>query len=394
MNFVTQLNELRTEFEKRPPVLVETVSDADLDIEGYVVVWNTKISEGGPLHNCGKGGTRIHPELTLDEIKMLARSMALKMAAAGLPLGGSKSGLKADPKAENFEAQYRRFVSLCKPFLHENGGVFGGFGFDIGAEPIHAIWACDELGSTRSFTGKPLDMGGTDYDREGIAGLGVAVAAKALLEEKGTSAQGATYAVQGLGAMGAAVVRYFDEYGGALRALSDPLYGGTWIFETDPPQDLIDALVQRDSDQVSQLLEKHGRKISGDTQDVLYQDVDMLFPCAVQYVLTEENVSKVKARFISEGANNATTEEAYEKLYEMGVIDIPGIIANPGGVIAAFVELTSESDSKVREAKEMTIEKIEVNVQKLLALVSQHNVSPSQAAEYMALSNIIHGLDS
>ncbi len=392
MTFSEELTKLRTEFDTRPPVWVETVQDADLGVEGYVVVWNTKISEGGPLNNCGKGGTRIKPDLTLDEIKMLARSMALKMSAAGLPLGGSKSGLKADPKADGFERKYRRFVSLCKPFLHENGGVFGGFGFDIGADPVHAIWACDELNSTRCFTGKPLEMGGTDYDREGIAGLGVAIAAKTLLEEHGETAKSTTYAVQGLGAMGAAVVRYFDEYGGALRAISDPLYGGTWAFESDPPTELIEAIIQRDTEEVNTLFPTCARKVSEDTQDVLYQEVDVLFPCAVQYVLTEENVSKLKSRFILEGANNATTDGAYRALYDMGIIDIPGIIANPGGVIAAFVELTSNSENKVQEAKDMTIQKIAENVRLLMALVRQHKVSPADVAEYMALSNIIHGL--
>jgi glutamate dehydrogenase (NAD(P)+) len=173
--FHAELKELTQFFGAMQPELEVTVRDPALGVEGYVVVWNTGISVGGPLERSGKGGTRITPNVTLDEVKMLARTMALKNAAAGLPLGGAKSGLKLDPSAPGFEKQYRRFVRLCAPLLHENGGPFGGFGFDIGARPEHALWACDELKSTRSFTGKPLNMGGTDYDREGIAGLGVAV---------------------------------------------------------------------------------------------------------------------------------------------------------------------------------------------------------------------------
>src|SRR6478736_2351606 len=180
--FRAELKRLQALFETMPPELEVTVRDPALGVEGYVVVWNTGISAGGPLERSGKGGTRITPTVTLEEVKMLARTMALKNAAAGLPLGGAKSGLKLDPSTAGFERQYRRFVRLCAPFLHENGGPFGGFGFDIGARPEHALWACDELGSTRSFTGKPLHMGGTDYDREGIAGLGVAVAGATVLE--------------------------------------------------------------------------------------------------------------------------------------------------------------------------------------------------------------------
>src|SRR6476661_2200080 len=229
--FHAELKGLQERFMLMQPELEVTVRDPALGVEGYVVVWNTGISVGGPLERSGKGGTRITPTVTLEEVKMLARTMALKNAAAGLPLGGAKSGLRLDPSAPGFEKQYRRFVRLCAPFLHENGGPFGGFGFDIGARPEHALWACDELKSTRSFTGKPLSMGGTDYDREGIAGLGVAVAGATMLEVKGDRAANSTFAIQGMGAMGAAVLRYFSETGARLATLGDPKYGGAWVFD-------------------------------------------------------------------------------------------------------------------------------------------------------------------
>src|SRR6476659_1504427 len=171
--FYAELKALTDFFDAMQPELEVTVRDSVLGVEGYVVVWNTGASVGGPLERSGKGGTRITPTVTLEEVKMLARTMALKNAAAGLPLGGAKSGLRLDPSTSGFEKQYRRFVRLCAPFLYENGGLFGGLGFDIGARPEHALWACDELKSTRCFTGKPVEMGGTDYDRQGIAGLGV-----------------------------------------------------------------------------------------------------------------------------------------------------------------------------------------------------------------------------
>lgn len=195
-DFLAQLQALKEYFEAMQPELEVTLRDPALDVEGYVVVWNTGMSAGGPLAGSGKGGSRITPNLSLDEVKMLARTMALKNAAAGLPLGGAKSGLKLDPSAAGFERQYRRFVRLCAPLLRENGGPFGGFGFDIGARSEHALWACDELKSTRCCTGKPAHMGGTDYDLEGIAGLGVAVAGGTMLV-KGESPAQASFAVQG-----------------------------------------------------------------------------------------------------------------------------------------------------------------------------------------------------
>ena len=395
--FYDAFNEMKARFDAMEPEVAVTVADEDMGVEGYVVVWNTGITKGGPREGCGKGGTRIVPDLTLHDIKRLARSMALKNAAAGLPLGGGKAGLRADPERPDFEKIYRRFVTLCKPHLYKYGGKYGGFGFDIGADPIHAIWACDELGTTDCFTGKPLEMGGTDYDREGIAGLGVAVAARTALEEAGKQAAEATFAVQGLGAMGAAVFRYFSDYGGHLRALSDPLYGGSWVFTQDPSPALRDALIARDSDIVRDLLAKEAEKISDDTQDVLYQDVDVLFPCAVQDVITAENVGRITARFISEGANNPTTADAYTNLFSRGVTVIPDFIANVGGIIAAYIEMVSDvtpeenarTKAKVREAKDMTATKIAANVRELLAMVKGLDVEPSHAGQYMAYRNIL-----
>jgi glutamate dehydrogenase (NAD(P)+) len=353
-----------------------------------VVVWNTGISIGGPVERSGKGGTRITPTVSLGEVKMLARTMALKNAAAGLPLGGAKSGLRLNPAAPGFEKQYRRFVRLCAPVLHENGGPFGGFGFDIGGRPEHALWACDELKSTRCFTGKPIDMGGTDYDREGIAGLGVAVAGATMMEECGAMATNATFAVQGMGALGAAVLRYFGDYGARLVAMSDPKYGGSWTFDKPLSNTLHHALINQISDEANRLLAKEAVRISGNAEEVLYHDASILFPCAVHNVVSEQNVHRLQARYVCEGANGPVSRGARTKLHQRGIRLVPDFIANAGGVIAAFVELTSTVLNKVEEAKTQTREKISANVRQLLAICSRYGCEPQEAAMYMALSRI------
>jgi glutamate dehydrogenase (NAD(P)+) len=386
--FYAELESLQQYFEAMQPELEATVRDPALGVEGYVVVWNTGISVGGPLERCGKGGTRITPTVSLEEVKMLARTMALKNAAAGLALGGAKSGLKLDPAAPGFEKQYRRFVRLCAPLLREKGGVFGGFGFDIGGRPEHALWACDELNSTRCFTGKPLHMGGTDYDREGIAGLGVAVAGGTMLEIKGEAPAHAAFAVQGMGAMGAAVLRYFSETGARLSALGDPRYGGTWTFERALSSELHEALVRQETARAGSLLSGEGRKVSSDAEAVLYQDVDVLFPCAVQNVITLDNVERVRARYVCEGANGPVTETARSSLHRRGVALVPDFIANPGGAIAAFVELTSSSVRKAEEAKALTRDKIAANVRKVFEIAERHDCEPQHAALYLALTRI------
>ncbi len=386
--FYAELETLKDHFEAMAPELEVTVRDPALGVEGYVVVWNTGIALGGPLEGCAKGGTRITPHVSLDEVKMLARTMALKNAAAGLPLGGAKSGLKLDASAPGFEKQYRRFVRLCAPLLYENGGTFGGFGFDIGARPEHALWACDELKSTRCFTGKPLNMGGTDYDREGIAGLGVAVAGSTMIEVKGETPARATFAVQGMGALGAAVLRYSSETGARLSALGDPKYGGTWVFDKPLSADLHRALIRQDIGEANSRLSKEGKKLSTRAEDVLYQRVDILFPCAVQNVVTAGNVARIRARYVCEGANGPVTEEARANLHSRGIPVVPDFVANPGGVIAAFVELTSKSSDKAEEAKTLAREKIAANVRKLFEIADRHDADPQDAGMYMALAKI------
>lgn len=398
-DFLKELARLKDGFEKARPVLEVTVRDPEIGVEGFVVVHNTAISLHGPLHGqgqgCGKGGTRITPDVTLDDVRMLAQKMALKNAAAGLPLGGSKSALCADPDAPGFEAKYRRFVELCKPFLFVNGGVFGGFGFDIGARPVHAIWACEAAGTRRCFTGKPLDMGGTDYDREGIAGLGVAVAARAALEYHGDAARGARFAVQGAGAMGAAVIRYFSSYGGVLAAVSDPRLGGGWELRAAPSEALIAALSCGDMDAARPLLAHEGKPLDR-PEDILTYEADILFPCAVQNVLHADNAAKVKAKMVVEGANSPCTADAYNIFHDMGILAIPDFIANPGGVIAAFVEMTmdvpdaenAKTKAKTAQAKHSTEKSIDANVKALLDLTRAYDVRPVDAGMYIALSRI------
>lgn len=393
--FFTELQSLQAKFDSLSPELELTVRDPELGVEGYVVVWTTLAAQGGPLGRCGKGGTRITSQVSLDEVKMLARIMALKNAAAGLPLGGAKSGLKADPSAHDFEKKYRRFVSLVKPALVENGGIFGGFGFDIGGAPIHAVWACDEMKSTRGFTGKPVEMGGTDYDREGIAGLGVSVAAETMLKFLRSSPKENSCAIQGLGAMGAAVFRYFGDAGGNIRYISDPRIGGTFELTKAASTDLRKAIIEQNFDRAKELLaQMQAPKFSLD--DVLYQQVDVLFPCAVQGVITAANQARIKAKYIVEGANNPCSEDVRSELAKRAVTIIPDFIANPGGIIAAFVEMNSKitpaentkTRKNVEDAKQLTRERISENVSRIMQLVSEISIEPQQAGKYLALKNI------
>jgi len=394
-DFIHELEAMAAKFDAMNPVLETGLRDPAQGVEGYVVVWNTSICQGGALFangkGCGKGGTRILKGLSLHDVKRLARAMAKKNAAAGLPLGGAKSGLNCDPSDPDYEQKFRRFVSLVKEagLLYEDGGVFGGFGYDIGGKPpYNAVWSCDELGSGKSFTGKPLDMGGTDYDRIGIAGLGVATAGKTVLEYKGINPADTIFAVQGLGAMGAAVTNYMHQYGARLKALSDPKFGGTWRFRSCASGDMVAALFAHDQKRITTLLKEEATLISDDPSGALYENVDMVFPCAMEDAITTDNAEKIKTRLICEGANNPTTADAKPVLFDMGKTLIPDILANPGGIIAAFVEMTSDAQDKSIEAITKTREIIEQNIKTMMKGVDELNVRPDQMADYMTYMNL------
>lgn len=385
--FLAALTKLQAAFARMQPLVELTVRDHALDCEGYVVVWNT-LEPGG----MAKGGTRVTPNVSLDEVKMLARTMALKNAAAGLPLGGAKSGIRADPQAADIKTRYQAISKRFACLFPEHGGPFGGLGYDIGARPEFADWFIEATNMPQRFTGKTRARGGTDYDVEGIAGLGVAVAARTALEQQGKSAKGARYAVQGLGAMGAAVVRYFDGYGGVLCAVADPVAGGSYTLNESLPADVRKELVAkvavRDNAAVKALLERHGKR--ADAPDaVLFEAVDVLFPSARQEVIRPDNVGQIRAKMVAEGANGPCAGDTRDQLHGRGVTVLPDFLANPGGIIAAYVEMTSKASDKVAEAKAMTERVIADNVRKVLEVAGSLKVAPTQAATYLALARVL-----
>ncbi len=160
--------------------------------------------------------------------------------------------------------------------------------------------------------------------------------------------------------------------------------------------ELLNALIVQDLQSVKKRLHKEGRFISEDASQALYSDVDILFPCALEDSITEENVNFIEARFIAEGANNPTTEEAHRILYGKNILVVPDILANPGGIIAAYVEMTSsvsdeenaETGKKVSEAKLITEQRVEENVKTLLSIMKEVDVSPDQVGDYMSYQRL------
>jgi glutamate dehydrogenase (NAD(P)+) len=202
------------------------------------------------------------------------------------------------------------------------------------------------------------------------------------------------------GSGGAAVVRYFSEAGGDLRAVSDPRIGGSYFLEQGASPALVEAIAFGEWERTKALLESEGRIAPLDA--VLYQPVDILFPSAVQEVITAANVGQIQAKRIVEGANNPCTAEARTALFERGVLVLPDFIVNAGGIIAAFVEMSSpvtpeenaKTRAKVKEAKDLTRKLMRAGTQEIFEIARSAGVEPSIAGRYRALRSIFNRADA
>lgn len=283
-----------------------------------------------------KGGLRYHPTMDEDHSKALASLMTWKTAVVDIPYGGAKGGIDCDPKhlsSGELERVTRRFVQK----IHEIIGPT----LDIPAPDVNTnaqvmAWIMNEYSKFHGFspgvvTGKPLDLHGSE-GREEATGLGVTFVIEEALRRLGSRVADKTFAVQGFGNVGSNVCKHVAKRGGKIVAVSDHTGG----------------LVNKSGIDIPSLIDyarKNGGIIKGfpggevlDADSVLVQDVDVLVPAALGGVLTKENAREVRAKLIVEGANAPTTPDADEALHARGVIVVPDILANAGGVTVSYFE--------------------------------------------------------
>jgi glutamate dehydrogenase (NAD(P)+) len=283
-----------------------------------------------------KGGIRYHPGVNLDEVKALAMWMTWKCALMNLPFGGAKGGVVCDPKSLSpgeLERMTRRYTS---EIVNEIGPEKDIPAPDVGTSPAVMAWIFDTYSMNQGYsvlsvvTGKPLAVGGS-LGREEATGRGVFYSLEETLARQGRSLEGLKVAIQGFGNVGSLFARFAAEGGATVVAVTDSSGGRAAASGLDVP-----ALLEHKA---------VGGRISdfagGDaiTNDELLQiDCDVLAPCALELVITEANADRVKAKIVLEGANGPTTPEADAILEEKGIVLIPDVLANGGGVIVSYFE--------------------------------------------------------
>ncbi len=340
------------------------VYEPELALKGVLVVDNTA---AGPAI----GGLRMAANASTAECVRLARAMTLKNAAAGLPHGGGKSVIIADPKQpkETKEPLIRGFAHA----LRDAGDYI--FGPDMGTNEESMAWVRDEIGRS---VGLPREVGGIPLDEIGATGWGLFHAAQAAIPYCDFELSGATVVVQGFGSVGKHTAKFLSDEGAILVGASDSSGGVLNPHGLD-----VLALMQHKSKGLSISSFPDGTACTQD--DIVDIECDIWIPAARPDVINEENATRLKTKLVLQGANIPFTHQAEVQLHQRGVCILPDFIANAGGVICAAMEYQGASESIAMQVIE---EKIKRNTEELLSISHRDNITTREAATKLATKRV------
>ncbi len=351
-------------FDTLGPEKIIHINNNAAGLRAIVVIDNTVV---GPAI----GGTRMAPDVTLPECARLARAMTLKNAAAGLPHGGGKSVIVADPTMERSrkESLLRAFAQAIQQITDYIPGP------DMGTNETCMAWVHDEISRA---VGLPRVLGGIPLDDIGATGFGVAVAADVAQAFCDVDLAGARVAIQGFGAVGKHAARHLADKGARIVAVSDSRGA---VF--DPSGLDLSRLLALKAENRG-VCDLAGTRMD-DRDTVIAADCDILIPAARPDVINDRNAADVRAKLIVEGANIPMTATAEESLHNRGILVIPDFIANAGGVVCASVEYHGGAENQAMTAIE---EKIRRNTMAVLHQSREKAIMPRQAANALAESRV------
>ncbi len=356
-------------FDEFGPEKILEVYDNKAGMHGFVVLDN--LSRG-----IGKGGIRMTPSVTVEEVAKLARAMTWKNAVADLPFGGAKAGIIADDrkiskkeKMNIIEAFSKAIKPIC-PSLY-----VAGPDMNTGEEEMDAF--ANANGDLKACTGKSKKMKGIPHEL-GSTGFGVYHATLVGVAHIGLDINGASVAIEGFGNVGTFVAKFLSEKGAKIAAVSDSK--GT-IYNKDG---LDYNKLMKTKEKVGSVTNySPGKVLKGN--ELFELPVDILIPAAIPDSINEGNYRKVRAKIISEGANIPMTAGVEKKFHEMNILVIPDFIANAGGVISSYVEYIGKDEKYMFKLVE---EKIKKNTKLVLERAKREDVSPREAGLEIAKERI------
>jgi len=307
--------------------------------DGTVQVFAGNRVQHSTVRGPAKGGVRYHPQVTLEEVTGLAALMTWKCAVVDIPYGGAKGGVICDPTTMSTNELRQLTMGYTRAIMPIIGPHKDIPAPDVNTNEQTMAWMVEAASSMAGHnvfgivTGKPVSMGGSQGRAE-ATGRGVAIATDSMLKKVWKRTVGTTVAIQGFGKVGAYAAQILAEMGCKVVAVSD-VSGGFY----NPAGLDVKALIKHVTDSPRHLLEGYGGNAEPITnEDLLYLEVDVLVPAAMEGQITAANVDGVKAKAIVEGANGPTTPEADRALVDRGVIVVPDILANAGGVAVSYFE--------------------------------------------------------
>lgn len=339
------------------PEYVIHVYDASLGMEGFLVIDNT-------ANGIGKGGIRMTPTVTAEEVFRLARTMTWKNALAEIPFGGAKAGIVwnggSDELKKQFVQSFARAVKLYMPKKYVGGP-------DVNTGEREMRWIAEATGNWRSVTGKPANLCVQSFGKKGekcgiphefgSTGFGVVQATKVAAALKGIDIKGATIAIHGFGNVGTFAYQYLTELGAKVVAVADhrtSLYDAKGLDHKE-----IDQVIKK-----QKTLANYHKKNIISAEDFWKVPVDILIPASVTDVINQTNKKHIKAKIIVEAGNIPMQEYIEEELSAQGILIVPDFIANAGGVISSYAEYRGYNPKHMFELVERKIVKVATSVLK------------------------------
>lgn len=350
---------------------------------GFRVQWS---SARGPY----KGGIRYAPTVDEDEVGTLALWMTIKCAVADIPLGGGKGGIEVDPKKlsrPELERLTRGFTRAIAPVIGPDRDIPAP---DVGTDAETMRWIADEYGKIVGraepavVTGKPLDAGGS-AGREAATGRGGLFVLQALQEQLGKSPEETTIAVQGFGNVGFHFARLAREAGYRVIAVSDSRGGVAMESGSLEPEALMEG-----KKGIGELpLPPQGKRVIN--AELLELSCDVLVPAGVENQITEANAERIKAKLVLELANGPTTPEADAILERRGIVVVPDVLANSGGVIVSYFEWLQNRERRAwseAEVNDRLRQTVLTALNAMLKTAEDKHVSLRTAAYAVALARL------
>ncbi len=365
--------------DKFGPEYVIKVYDPRIGMEGFLVIDNTALG-------VGKGGIRMTANVSEEEVTRLARVMTWKNALACLPFGGAKAGIRWRGGPESLKKRFiQSFARLINPFVPKKYIA----GPDVNTGEKEMQWFAEATKKWNSATGKPahlcIKILGRRAEKCGIphefgsTGFGVAQATKVAAQMVGIDINNSTIAIHGFGNVGTFAYKYLSEMGAKIIMIAD--VSGIIFNENGFDKKEIEKIIKKKKSIVCYA----GKAKRIKPEDFWRMPVDILIPASITDVINEKNKNGIRAKIIVEAANIPMSEEIENELFKKGILIVPDLIANAGGVISSYAEYRGYNPHKMLE---MVEEKIVKNVSMVLERSLKEKRNPRQIALEIAKKRV------